>query len=252
MIDLNEKRRSYPDITRAITRLIPWIAPGEGVEMKALFSVIYKPYATFVSLRHNRAWAAPVGVLVALSLAAALLQLPTVVRDSLNALKYAVAIGEISPLHYDEAMQTSVTVFSTLGGAVLAIPLQVFLGALALMLVNMLVRGTATYGDMVNVALYASVPGVIGNLIIGFAALIMKADSLSEVMPDASIFVEHRDSLLGLALGQIHPFSCWSVCLLIVGLHVMCKKPWPLIGLLVLCGWIGLSIGMASMYFHWD
>jgi len=166
----------------------------------------------------------------------------------MNKMQHAVAIGQLSPIQYDESMQASITIFSTLGGSILAIPLQVFIGALLLLLVNQLVRGAATYADTVNVAMAASIPGITWSLIVGIVSLLMKADSLMNVPLNASVFVEQKTSFVGVVLSQIHPFSIWSICLIIVGLSIMCKKPWSLIAAWVVGGYIGLITVSAWMF----
>lgn len=215
---------------------------GVTFAMKSLVTVLYRPYATFCHLRDKRDRMAPLWTLIAMSLAAAILLLPTILQESTDAMKHAIATGKLSLLHYDEAWFRSVTVFTVLGATIVVVLFQVYVGAWLLMLVNRLVSGEATYSDLVNVTLYSSVPGTVGKLVIGLVAFLMKADTTQQVMLDAARLFRPESPFLQDFLSYFDPFSLWSMFLVIVGLHMMSKKPIPIVGAWVVAGWIGIVL----------
>ena len=167
------------------------LSNGErGIHMGNLLSVLTSPTATFQRLKEqNGGWVLPMIVLIVLSLIGAWLIAPT--TEAMINEQLAKTPGLDPALAELTKTSAAVTAYS---GAILGIPLSIFIGGLLLLLLNLIVRGEATYMQLVKVALFSKVPGIISMLLVGVMTRVTAATSLYDVGLNAGVFVEDKTS----------------------------------------------------------
>jgi len=203
--------------------------------MGNLWTVLTSPTATFERLRANRVFWVPMIVLIVLSAFAVWLQLPALVAE----LEKGIAETNVPA----EALQ-GVQIFAQVTGVVSAafmVPVGAFITGLLLLLVNLIVRGEAQYMQLATVGLYAYVPAVISQLIIGILVRVTGATSVYDVALNLSAFKTEKTGFLFHFLTLVDPFAIWSLVLTIIGTAVMAQRPrkkvatWIVLGYVLMC-----------------
>lgn len=220
--------------------------------MKALLSVLVSPKATFERIRDQGGhFAAPFVTVLIVAALTVLLTLPLVMDQIEQAQETAGAV-------MDETITKAIAVTSAFLSGVAGTAASIFITGALLMIVNLIVRGEATYMQLAKVAMFSGVPGLLNGLLIGVLVQVMNpADaigitiSLADLVPDASGF------LRGLA-ALANPFTLWGLALMVIGTAVMARKETKRVAVWLIAGWllihlvfiwIGAALGeLANMY----
>jgi hypothetical protein len=206
--------------------------------MGYLLSVLTSPTATFQRLKEEKGgWFLPMTVLIILSLVGVWLITPvTVAMIDQQLLKNPVGDAGL------EQFTRTGAIVGAYVGAVVGTPVQIFVGALLLLLLNLIVTGEATYKQLVKVVLFSKVPVMISLLITGILARATNATSLFDIGLNAGSFVEDKTSILYGVLALIDPFAIWGLVLLIIGTAVMTERSRGKIAAWIVSVWVVISL----------
>jgi len=194
--------------------------------MNSLVHVLVSPNVTFNRFRERGGWLLPLLGIVVFSMVAVWLQMPLT-------MKTAEKLLQDQPLPPNMTMEQMLNLNRVMGTvmAVLLPVLFVFLGALVLMIVNLFIRGNATYMQLAKVALLAYVPWLISGLISGILIRTMDVASPYDVMLNATVLLAEKRGILFQLLSLVDPFRIWMLVLAIIGTAVVAgkskKSVWP-------------------------
>jgi hypothetical protein len=210
--------------------------------LSTMISMLHSPTKTFEYIRERGgSFAIPFITLIVIALVAMILQIPMLER--------AIDAQEID-LGDSGVTQETVKQFAVYGavimGPVLVVLSTFFLG-LVLLLLNLIVRGEATYMQLAKVSLFSLIPNMISSIIIG----IMSRNSDMESANDAlfsmgALFEEREGFIFGLA-NIIDPFSLWSLAIIIIGASVMCRRPMRTVGIWISGVWLVIQLIFALL-----
>ncbi|MCD1258778.1 YIP1 family protein [Paenibacillus athensensis] len=194
--------------------------------MNSLVHVLVSPNVTFNRLRERGGWLLPLLGIIVFSMVAVWLQMPLTLRT-------AEKLLQDKPLPANMTMEQMLNL-NMITGTVMSVLLPVlfvFLGALVLMIVNLFIRGNATYMQLAKVALLAYVPWLISGLISGVLIRTMDVASPYDVMLNATVLLPEKHGLLFQLLTLVDPFRIWMLVLAIIGTAVAAEKSkksvWP-------------------------
>ncbi|ARU61383.1 hypothetical protein CBW65_10500 [Tumebacillus avium] len=203
--------------------------------MGNILGVLTQPAAAFERLRGKGGWVLTLLVLTALSVLGVWLQQDAMLGTVEQELIKLEEQGQAMPDSVRDIASATAVIIGYVTAA-LSMVLTMFVGGLLLLLVNLFVRGEATYMQLAKVALFSYIPTVIGVLLTGIIAFATGATTMYDVSLTAGAFVSDKSSML-FVLGQmINPFAIWSLVLVIIGTSVMTRKgrgsvaPWIVIG----------------------
>jgi hypothetical protein len=204
--------------------------------MKALLTVLVSPRATFERIRDQGGhFAAPFVTVLVVAALTVLLTMPLVMHQLEQAGNEMAAV-------MDDAVVKSVTIASSYVTAVLAQAVSIFIAGLLLMIINLIVRGEAGYMQLVKVALFSGVPGLINGLLVGVLVRVMgPADAMGVSISLADALPETEGFLRGLA-ALVNPFTIWGLALMVIGTAVMARKPTKQVGVWLVSGWLLLQL----------
>lgn len=213
-------------------------------ELKAMLSVLISPKATFERIRDEG------GHFVLPFLAVLLIAVVTILLN-MPLLEYqAGQFGQMEVPGAEPIDPQASLVFMVIGGAVAAVAgsaIAVFLGGLLLMIINLVVRGEAKYMELVKVALFSSIPGLIQGLIFaGMTHVMNPADIMTMTFSLADLVSFENGFLRGLA-ALFNPFSLWGLALMVIGTAVMARQKTKRVAVWLIAGW--LLLRLASLWF---
>jgi hypothetical protein len=219
--------------------------------MENFFGVLTSPKAAFERLREKGGWVITLLVLTAISLISVWLQSDAILGTVELEFDRQAQLGQDIPEDVRDIAIASAGLFSYVTGAI-SVVLTMFVGGLLLLLVNLIVRGEATYMQLSKVALFSYIPVAISALLTGIISFATGATTVYDVMLNAGAFVEDKSSMLFVLASMINPFSIWSLLLLIIGTEVMTRKSrgsvatWIVIGWLIITFLTALSAKMSA------
>ncbi|WP_199615319.1 YIP1 family protein [Paenibacillus alkalitolerans] len=207
--------------------------------MTNLFTIIASPAKTFERLRDKGGWVLPFVALTVLSVILMYIQWPLLQR----LMEEQIANSQQPMTEEQINMGKMFGQISAYAGAAIAPAISMFLGGLLLLLVNLIVRGEATYMQLAKVSLFSSVPAYIGGIITAVMALTLNPDSLYDIMlTGGAFFDEKKGFLFGAASNILDPFGLWSLALLIIGTSVMTRRSKAAAGIWIALGWLVVKL----------
>ncbi|ASS76597.1 hypothetical protein CIG75_17585 [Tumebacillus algifaecis] len=204
--------------------------------MGNFFGVLTQPTAAFERLRGKGGWVLTLILLMVLSVFALWLQNDAIMGTIEQEFNKQAEQGQPIPDEIKDVALASGK-FITYFSGTLGVIVTMFLGGLLLLLVNLFVRGEATYMQLSKVALYSYIPSVIGIVLTGIIAYATGATSLYDVSLSAGAFVSDKSSMAFVIAQIINPFSLWSLALMIIGTAVMTRKSRGSVALWIVIGW---------------
>lgn len=198
--------------------------------MKSLVTVLFSPTDTFDRLRSKGGWVTAFIAMIILAVVNVWLQMPLLQKIQKEAMEKAGAVQT------DQAAAFT-NLFSYIT-APLAVAIMMFFVALLLLLVNLFVRGEATYMQLVKVSLFSSVPSVISGLLTGILIRTTGAESLQDVQLSLGAFIPDKQGIVYQLANIVNPFGIWALILMIIGTAVMARKSRASISIWIIIGWL--------------
>lgn len=214
--------------------------------MKNLFTIFVSPVETFQRVKESKtAWIIPLAALILVSLVLVYLQMPVLEQTLLEGFKNQQGIDSAThdALIAGSKMMAWITtpLFAAAG---------IFIMALLFMLLNLIVRGEAKYMQLVTLAGYAALPGMVGGLITGVMLFVSDAKSLTDVTLSLGAFVTEKTGVMYHLLSLANPFGIWELALYVVGAAVMMNRPRKTVGLWIVGIWLIFSVGSALLMYR--
>lgn len=207
--------------------------------MGNFFTIFTSPEMTFQRLKSNKlAWLICLIVLMVISFAVIYLEMPIIEQTVLDSLK---SNPQISPENYDSIMDGNRT-FSYVVVVVTSIA-TLFISGLLFMLLNLMVRGEAKYMQLVTVAAFASLPGMIDGILTAILLKVTNAQAINDISISLGAFIQDKGSVLFKVLSVINPFSIWTLILYIIGASVMMNRPKKQVAVWIIIAWLVFSYG---------
>jgi len=204
--------------------------------MGNLLKVLVSPTVVFEKLKEKGGWVAAYFTLILAAVVNVWLLMPVIMEEVRKKLAES-ALDEKT-----REMSETIGLISGYAGAVIGAAVMVFITALLLLLVNVLVQGEAKYMQLVKVAIFSSVPGVVGSFLTGVMVRLLKPDQVTDVTLSLGAFVsEKKGFVFGLA-NAIGPFGLWGLALMIIGTAVMTGRSRSKVGIWVVLGWLILTV----------
>lgn len=211
--------------------------------MNLIFTMLHAPKLAFEQLRERGGgFALPFILGIIITLAGMLMQFPVLERELLQNEQIANTPG------VDEATMLAITKWVTVGGAAFAMAVSIFISGLLLLIVNLIIRGEATYWQLVKVAVYSGIPGWLSLLVSGLLAMTTSANSVLDLTISAAVLLERKEGLLYGIMSLLNPFSLWSLALMVVGTAVMSRRASSSVAAWIVGGWIVISLGSILLF----
>ncbi|WP_019635190.1 Yip1 family protein [Paenibacillus fonticola] len=205
--------------------------------MKNLLTIFFSPGETFERIRDSKtAWILPLILTTILSVVATMLQMPFIINETrLMLQKQGLDAAFI------EQTLNSTPLWSYIG-IVFMLVVSLFFTALLLILLNLILRGEGRYMQLVNVVAFAGLPAAIGTILTSILLVLFDAKSISDVTLSLGALVADRPSLPYLLLSQISPFAIWGLCLQIIGVAIMMKRPRKKVAIWIVATWVVFTL----------
>lgn len=206
--------------------------------MKALFTVLVSPTKTFERIRdEGKHFVLPLILVLLVSMLTFVLSMPLIEYQA-----ELVSPPEGVDAGFDaETMKTITTVTGAIG-VLIGVVISIFVGGLLLLLINLIVRGEAKYMQLVKVAMFASVPGLLLGLLQSIMIRFMDpADALSLNFSLGAFVDPSSGFLFGLA-NLINPFVIWGLAIMVIGTAVMGRRPVKQVASWLIAGWLLLRL----------
>ncbi|MGG6312597.1 Yip1 family protein [Paenibacillus macerans] len=206
--------------------------------MKNVFTIFASPEQTFKRVRESKtAWLFALAVLLILSAVVIYLQMPVLEKEMLRTIQNQ----QIDPALQDSVMSTAK--ISSFAMGILSPVIMIFVTGLLFLLLNLVVRGEGKYMQLVSVAAYSALPGMIGGLITAIMIRTMDVQSAADVSLSLGAFVSDKSSEMFRLLSLINPFSIWGIVLYVIGSAVMMNRPRKTVAIWIIVAWLVLSLG---------
>ncbi|WP_068779288.1 MULTISPECIES: YIP1 family protein [unclassified Paenibacillus] len=207
--------------------------------MGNFFTIFSSPEMTFERLKSSKlAWLICLIVLLVISFAVIYVEMPMIEQTVLDSLK---SNPQISPESYDTVMDGNRTISYVV--VVITSVATLFISGLLFLLLNLVVRGEAKYMQLVTVAAFASLPGMIDGVLTAILLKVTNAQAISDISISLGAFVQDKGSDLFRVLSVINPFSIWTLVLYIIGAAVMMNRPKKQVAIWIVLAWLVLSFG---------
>lgn len=211
--------------------------------MNLLIAMVHSPKLAFEQLRERGGgFVLPFILGIVITIVGMVLQMPVLERELLANEQLANTPG------VDYEMMMAFTKWVAVGGAALAMVVGIFITGLLLLLVNLIVRGEATYWQLVKVSVYAGIPGWLSLLLGGLLAMTTGASSVADLTISAAVLLEQKEGLLYGIMSLINPFSLWGLALMVIGTAVMGRRPASSVAMWIIGGWIVISLGSILLF----
>jgi len=209
-----------------------------------LLQVLTSPRTAFEKLREKGkgGWVLALIIITLLGAGVVYLQLPLIEKMLIEQL-------ESTPQEFPEdqlGIMVNITKITSIISAVLWPVINMFLVGLLLYLLNLIVRGEGGYMQLSKVALYASVPTIVGSLLSCVLLLTGGAQSLYDVSLTGGAFFEEKSGYaFGFATAFLDPFGIWDVTILTIGAAVMMRRPVGKVAPWIVGAWVLVRLGTA-------
>lgn len=208
-----------------------------------LLQVLASPTRTFEKLREKGGWVFALIAIVVLTAGAVLLQWPileTTIVEELERTQMTIPEEQM-------ALTMAISKYGALAGAVIAPVFTMFFVGLLLFLLNLIVRGEGGYMQFAKVALYSTVPALVGTLLTAALMIALDAKSAYDVMLSAGVFFPEKSGFLfTLASAVLNPFALWGLALMVIGASVMSRRPAKTVGVWIVAAWLLVQVGSAA------
>lgn len=180
----------------------------------------------------------PFLLIVALGIVTALLNLPLLdyqaeqLGSSGQAIDPSINAEMIKTITRITAVVTPAFVYSAI----------IFISGLLLMLVNLVVRGEAKYMQLVKVALFSCIPGLLSGLLAAVLVQTMGPAAAADLHFSLAAFMEDRTGFAYGLVSLVNPFVIWSLAITVIGTAVMARKPTKQVAVWLLGGWFVLQL----------
>jgi hypothetical protein len=210
--------------------------------MSTMLSMLHSPTRTFEYIKERGgSFAIPLMTILVIAVVSILLQIPMLER-AFDTTEVDLTDTGMSADTFKQFM-----VYAAVGMAPVIIAARVFITGLLLLLLNLIVRGEATYMQLVKVSIFSLIPIMINTIITAIMVRSSEADSANDVLLSlGALFQEKEGFIFGLA-NSINPFSIWSVAITIIGASVMCNRPIKSIGLWIGSAWVVIQLFRALL-----
>lgn len=203
--------------------------------MNTIISMLHSPTRTFETIRERGGgFTLPFILTLVIMALGMILQFPLIEKEILQ--------QDLTTTGVEEGVLLAITKVFAVGGALFMSALTVFLGGLLLLLVNLIVRGEATYWQLVKVAVYAGIPGWINVLLSGLLARFSNAQNINELTISAAVLLEKKEGFLYGLMSMINPFSLWGLALMIIGTAVMARRASTSVAVWIIAGWVVIGL----------
>ena len=118
-------------------------------------------------------------------------------------------------IHYTKLYEDGNRTFSYVVVVITSL-VTLFFSGLLFMLLNLMVRGEAKYMQLVTVAAFASLPGMIDGILTAILLKVTNAHAINDISLSLGAFIQDKGSILFKALSIINPFSIWTLVLYII------------------------------------
>ncbi len=212
--------------------------------MSTMISVLHSPTKTFEYIRERGgSFVIPLITLVILALVTVFLQLPIIER----AMDLQKIEGDLAETGVSVDTVKTVGVYIAFISAPVGVAISAFFMGLLLLLLNLIVRGEATYMQLVKVALFSLIPGMINGLISGIMARVTNADSEQDILFSLGALMQEKEGFMFGIANIFNPFTLWSLAILIIGASVMCNRPMKTVGLWIGGIWLVVQLILATL-----
>ncbi|MEF2966163.1 YIP1 family protein [Paenibacillus sp. M1] len=212
--------------------------------MKNVFTIFVSPEETFKRVRDSKtAWIIALAVSIVLSLVTVYLQMPLIEQVARETLQKN---AQIDPAMIDSFVAQTVTMTWVM--APISAIAGVFILALLFLLLNLIVRGEAKYMQLVSVASFGALPGIVGSLLTGIIGVAAGAESATDVTISLAAFVTDTASKAYRLLSLANPFSIWNLILYVIGAAVMMRRPRKKVALWIVGTWLVFSVGSVLLF----
>lgn len=206
--------------------------------LKNVFTIFVSPVETFQRVKESKtAWIIPLAVVMLFSIVSVFLQLSLMEKD---------VVEKLLEQQTDPATMDAVIRISQISGIIMAFLMSaagIFLMGLLLLLLNLVVRGSAKYMQLVTVAAFAALPTSINGLLTSLMLKFTDAQSLNDVSLSLGAFVTDKASLMYRILSFINPFGIWGIIMYVVGAAIMMGRPRKVVGKWIIGAWLIISVG---------
>ena len=112
-------------------------------------------------------------------------------------------------------------------GALIVVPISVFLAGFVLWLLAKFVDSVASYAAVIMIVTYANFPRVLQGVVGMVQGLVLSPDSIYDVSIGLSRFVPREDTnpLLLALVDRVDLFTIWVAILVAIGVHVVGRVP---------------------------
>jgi hypothetical protein len=205
--------------------------------MKAMLSVLVSPKATFERIRDQGGhFVAPFIAILLIAAVSVLLTIPLLEHQLEQAVEQAAGT------ELNAAAGMTIVVATAVVGALFGTAASIFIEGLLLMLVNLVVRGEASYMQLVKVSMFAGIPALIQGLIVGaMAQFVQPADLMNMTFSLADLLDSSGGFQRGL-LQLVNPFTLWGLGLMVIGTSVMARQPVKRTAVWLLAGWLVIRL----------
>lgn len=191
-----------------------------------MIRVFYAPSETFEAVRRRRRWLdwfVPVLLLALLSLVVAYTMMPIIMQAQAEKLEErlqsAPGMSE-EQREMIERMQGIGKVAGLVGAPVGVFVVVFILGVVLLLLAKVILGAEVTYGQMLTVAGYASLVGILA-MIVRVPLMLAKETIAIHMGPGVLVSEAMGKTFLGRLLTGIDLFSFWEACIMGIGIAVI-------------------------------
>lgn len=227
--------------------------PGQMGLFGRIVGIFTSPGKTFEAIKEKPNWLSPAIILVLIYLGLALPTQDVILKDSANQTRIQLEKQNVPADQIGPAMERSKTITKIMifvGPVVGSVVVFLILGAIWLLVSNIILGGNATYSQMLGVTIYKDFIVVLAMLIklpIILAKQTMDIHfSLATFLPDSE-----QATFLYKLLSKVELFNIWIIIVLSIGIGVISnagtKKTWPWV-VSIFAIWYLAIAGLGSMF----
>lgn len=207
-------------------------------KLKAILTVLVSPTKTFERIRdEGKHFVLPFIIVLLGAILVFYLSLPLVEYTS-----ELVATPEDVEFALDEGVTKAIVTVTGLLGALIGTAISIFVGGLLLLLINLIARGEAKYMQLVKVALFAGIPGLLQGLLFGILLQFMDPADTMNFNLSLGAFVDPSNVFVHGLANLFNPFVLWGLALMVIGTAVMGRRPVKQVAVWLVGGWLLLRL----------
>jgi len=210
--------------------------------LSTMISMLHSPTKTFEYIRERGgSFLIPLIMLLIIAVLIVFLQLPIIERS--------MELQEVNleGTGISEDTMKQIGVYIAFVTAPIVVAVSTFFMGLLLLLLNLIVRGEATYMQLVKVALFSQIPGLINGLISGIMTRATDAESEQDILFSLGALMQEKEGFLFGVANILNPFTLWGLAILIIGASVMCRRPIRTVGLWIGGLWLVVQLILATL-----